>query len=173
MTGRPARPLPASLWRDPVHWLAFGFGSGALPLAPGTWGTLAAVPLYLVLARLPAPWYGVAVAAMFLAGIWICGRTARDLGVHDHPGIVWDEIVGYLIAMAAAGVGAIEMIAGFLLFRLFDVVKPWPIRVADRHVGGGFGIMFDDALAGFYAMACLWAGQRLMSNWAQHWPAFS
>ncbi|HHH48951.1 MAG TPA: phosphatidylglycerophosphatase A [Gammaproteobacteria bacterium] len=148
---------PSSVWRNPVHFLAFGLGSGAAPVAPGTFGTLAAIPLYLLLAPLPLWGYLLAVAAVSLAGIWLCGRTSRDLGVHDHPGIVWDEFAGYLVTMIAAPAGWLWIAAGFVLFRLFDILKPWPIRWIDRRVHGGLGIMLDDLLAGVLAALVLQA----------------
>ncbi|QKT02868.1 phosphatidylglycerophosphatase A [Ectothiorhodospiraceae bacterium 2226] len=143
------------VWRKPSHFLAFGFGSGLARFAPGTWGTVAAIPLYLVMAPLTFWAYLGVTALLFGIGVWLCEVTSRDLGVHDHPGIVWDEIVGYLIAMAAAPVGWAWMLAGFVLFRLFDIWKPWPIRRLDRQVSGGFGIMVDDVLAGVYAAVLL------------------
>jgi phosphatidylglycerophosphatase A len=163
---RRSPPLPAGFWHHPVHLLALGLGSGMLPLAPGTWGTLFAIPVFLLLAQLPMAWLFATVALLFAAGVWLCGRTASDLGVHDHSAIVWDEVVGYCITMApfAVGAGTAELVAGFVLFRLFDVVKPWPIRAADRRVHGGFGIMLDDALAAGYAMLCLWGGQWLLER---------
>ncbi len=139
----------------PVHWLAFGLGAGLAPKAPGTFGTLAAVPLYLLLAPLPLPAYLAVVAVLALLGIGVCGRTARDLGVHDHPGIVWDEVVGYLLTMSAAPPGWGWVLAGFVLFRLFDILKPWPIGWLDRRIGGGLGIMLDDLLAGALALVVL------------------
>jgi phosphatidylglycerophosphatase A len=154
MTESPASS-PGSLWRDPLHLLAFGLGAGLAPVAPGTAGTLVAVPLYLLVWNWPTVWYAVLVCAMLLAGIWICGRTARALGVHDHPGIVWDEIVGLLITMSLAPAGWPWLLAGFLFFRFFDIVKPWPIHWLDRHTPGGLGIMLDDVLAGVYAGICL------------------
>lgn len=138
-----------------MHWIAFGLGVGALPLAPGTFGTLLAVPLYLLLDALSAGPYLLVVAVLFLAGVGICGQTARALAVHDHPAIVFDEVVGFLIAMTAAPTGAWWIVAGFVLFRLFDIWKPWPVRWVDRRVAGGWGIMLDDAVAGFYAAAVL------------------
>ena len=137
--------------RKPVHLLAFGFGSGLAPKAPGTFGTLAAVPLYLLMAGLSLPIYLGLVLAGTLLGIWICGRASDDLGVHDHGGIVWDEIIGYLLTMAFAPPGWAWMLIGFLLFRFFDILKPWPIRWLDRQVSGGVGIMLDDLLAGVFA----------------------
>ena len=137
--------------RNPIHLMAFGFGSGLSPKAPGTLGTLVAVPLYLLLAPLSAPLYLALVAAGFLAGIGICGRTSRDLGVHDHGGIVWDEIIGYLVAMSLAPPAWWWILPGFVLFRFFDILKPWPIAWLDRSVAGGVGIMLDDVAAGLYA----------------------
>ena len=140
---------------SPVHFLAFGLGSGLAPKAPGTFGTLAAVPFYWLLAMLPLWAYGLAVVMAAIAGVWICGESSRRLGVHDHGGIVWDEFVGLWITLFAAPQGWLWLIVGFALFRLFDIWKPWPIRMADRQVSGGFGIMLDDILAGLYALASL------------------
>jgi len=141
----------ARVLRDPVLFLAFGFGSGLAPKAPGTVGTLAAVPLYLLLTPLSAVGYLGVVLAVVLAGIWICGRASQTLGSHDHPGIVWDEFAGFLVAMIPASGSWISLVAGFVLFRFFDIWKPWPIRLADKKVGGGFGVMLDDLLAGIPA----------------------
>ena len=153
----PSRPRPdtAFVFGDAGHLLAFGFGAGLAPVAPGTAGTLVAVPLYLALAALPLAAYLVVVTAAFAFGIWLCGRSAAALGVHDHSGIVWDELVGYWVTMALVAPGAWQVVLGFLLFRLFDVWKPWPIGVLDRRVRGGLGIMLDDVLAGVFAAACL------------------
>jgi phosphatidylglycerophosphatase A len=141
--------------RNPVHLLAFGLGSGVSPVAPGTLGTLVAVPLYLLLEPLSLFSYLVTVAVAFVAGVWLCDQTSRDLGVHDHGGIVWDEIVGYLVTMALAPEGWLWMLVGFVLFRIFDIFKPWPIGLLDKHVEGGFGIMVDDLLAGIYALVAM------------------
>ena len=149
-------PIPASLLRDPGHFLALGFGSGLAPRAPGTFGTLAAIPVYLLCAQLPLMFYLLAVAGAFALGVYLCGRTARALGVHDHPGIVWDEVVGYLLTMAFAPPGWLWVAAGFVCFRLFDIWKPWPIRAFDRSVHGGLGIMLDDLLAGAAAALLVW-----------------
>jgi phosphatidylglycerophosphatase A len=146
---------PASVWRNPVHFLAFGLGSGAAPFAPGTFGTLAAVLLYLLLPDMSSIAYLVFLLIGFGAGVWLCGKTANDIGVHDHGGIVWDEFIGFWLTMFWAPPGLIWLVLGFLLFRLFDIVKPWPIRWFDKHVHGGFGIMIDDVLAGLMAMLCL------------------
>ncbi|MCB1860557.1 MAG: phosphatidylglycerophosphatase A [Gammaproteobacteria bacterium] len=142
-------------WSNPVHLLAFGLGAGAFPRAPGTAGTLAAVPLYLLLQQMPGGLYLLLVLLLFLLGIWLCGRTSRDLGVHDHGGIVWDEWVGLLVTMWLAPVGWGWLCTGFLLFRLFDILKPWPIGWLDRRVGGGLGIMLDDLIAGLFGFAVL------------------
>lgn len=142
---------PPSVWRNPIHFAAFGFGAGAIKIAPGTFGTLAAIPLCILLQDLPLLMYISITAALFLLGVWLCQITTRDLGVHDHPGIVWDEIVGYLITMIAAPAGWLWIVLGFALFRFFDIWKPWPINLLDRHVKGGFGVMIDDVMAGVYA----------------------
>ncbi|KPK55321.1 MAG: phosphatidylglycerophosphatase [Gammaproteobacteria bacterium SG8_31] len=151
MMTRGNSPTFANLLRRPVHLLAFGFGAGLSPTAPGTAGTLLAVPLVFLLRDLGAVEYLLLAAGLFVAGVWLCGRTARDLQVHDHPGIVWDEIVGYLVTMAWAPKQWNWIIGGFLLFRLFDIFKPWPIRTVDRRLRGGVGIMLDDLLAGLAA----------------------
>lgn len=150
-------------WSNPVHLLAFGLGSGAVPKAPGTAGTIAAIPLYLLLQPLAPLFYLLLVAGLFLAGVWLCGRTSRDLGVHDHGGIVWDEWVGFLFTLWLAPSGWIWLLAGFVLFRLFDILKPWPINWLDRRIGGGLGIMLDDLLAGFYGFALLQLGVYLFN----------
>jgi len=148
---------------SPVHWLAFGLGSGFAPKAPGTVGSAAAILLYLLLAELPLAVYCVIVVLAFVAGVWICGATSRQLGVHDHGGIVWDEFVGVWITLAAVPPTPGGVLFGFLLFRLLDIVKPLPIKWADKKVDGGFGIMLDDAIAGILAAACLQAGFLLIA----------
>ncbi len=152
---------PRPDWSNPVHLLAFGLGSGAVPKAPGTAGTLAAIPLYLLLQPLSPLFYLLLVMALFVLGIWLCGKTARDLGVHDPGGIVWDEWVGFLVTLWLAPSGWVWLVSGFLLFRVFDILKPWPIRWLDRQVEGGVGIMLDDLLAGVYAFALLQLGVYL------------
>jgi len=159
---------PVELARDPLHLLAFGLGSGLIPFAPGTFGTLAAIPLYLLLRPLPLALYLPLVLVLFIAGVALCGRTAHALGVHDHPAIVFDEVVGYLVTMVLAPSTWWAVAAGFLLFRLFDILKPWPVSRADLRVGGGLGIMLDDLLAGLYALAVL----QLLAHWGLlHWGA--
>lgn len=138
-----------------VHWIAFGFGSGTSPKAPGTMGSLAALLTLPVFGVLSWPLQLAWVVVAFVVGIWLCGRTAEDLRVHDHPGIVWDEFVGIWIVFIAVPLTWPNIVLGFLLFRFFDVIKPWPIRWLDRKVKGGFGIMIDDVLAGIMAWLLL------------------
>jgi phosphatidylglycerophosphatase A len=136
---------------QPVHLLALGFGSGLVPVAPGTFGSLVGLAFALALAPLGLAWNLLAVVVATVAGIWICGESARRLGVHDHPAIVWDEVAGMMIAMLAAPDAWWGAPAAFVLFRIFDIAKPWPIREIDHGMGGGAGIMLDDVLAGLFA----------------------
>src|SRR5690606_481353 len=129
--------------------------SGLAPVAPGTFGTLAALPFWCGLQLLSPPWYWLAMALATGLGVYVCGRTARDLGVHDHGALVWDEFVGIWIALAGAPLHWLWMFAGFALFRLLDVWKPWPIRWFDRHVNGGLGVMIDDVVAGLLVWLAL------------------
>ncbi|MEO9653578.1 phosphatidylglycerophosphatase A family protein [Marinomonas sp.] len=152
-----ANSAPASVWRNPIHFLAFGLGSGAAPKAPGTFGTLAAVPFFLLMQNLSANQYLMVLIVTSLIGIYLCGKTSKDLGVHDHAGIVWDEFVGFWITMWLAPTGWQYIVLGFVLFRLFDILKPWPISWVDKHVHGGFGIMLDDILAGLMSFVVLQA----------------
>ncbi|WP_372863972.1 phosphatidylglycerophosphatase A [Spongiibacter sp.] len=149
------KTIPPALLRNPIHLLSLGFGSGLAPKAPGTFGTLAALPLWFALQYLPASSYIAVVVAAFALGVYLCGETARALGVHDHGGIVWDEFVGLWIALFLLPPGWPWLLLGFALFRLFDIWKPWPIRVLDARVHGGLGIMIDDVLAGIYAFFVL------------------
>ena len=136
---------------QPVHLLALGFGAGLVPVAPGTFGSLVGLAFALALAPLGLAWNLLAVVVATVAGIWICGESARRLGVHDHPAIVWDEVAGMMIAMLAAPDAWWGAPAAFVLFRIFDIAKPWPIREIDHGMGGGAGIMLDDVLAGLFA----------------------
>ncbi|MCC6202368.1 MAG: phosphatidylglycerophosphatase A [Gammaproteobacteria bacterium] len=149
------RPAPRDLLGQPGHWPALGFGAGLAPRAPGTAGTLVGVALMYALRDIPWPGYLALVVLGFAFGVWFCARTARALGVHDHPAIVWDEVIGYLVTMALGPATGAWPWVGFVLFRLFDIVKPWPISWLDRRVGGGFGIMVDDLLAAVYALATM------------------
>lgn len=162
MTTSAPEALPRPNLAHPLHFLAFGMGSGCSPKAPGTMGTLVAMVLYLPLSYLPSWWYLAVTLLVILSGIWICDWSARQLGVHDHPGIVWDEIAGYLVTMLWAPSGLIWMLVGFVLFRLFDILKPWPIGWLDRRVGGGLGIMLDDVVAGIAAMVCIQVAAQLL-----------
>jgi phosphatidylglycerophosphatase A len=145
---------PRSIWRSsPGHFLAFGFGSGLAPVAPGTFGTLAALPLWWVLSPLAVLPYLAVATLLFVVGVAVCARTTRALGVHDHSAIVWDEVVGFLLTMTAAPAVWWAPVVGFAAFRLFDITKPWPIRWIDRRVEGGLGIMLDDMLAAVPAWA--------------------
>ena len=138
------------------HWIAFGFGSGLAPWAPGTFGTLAAVPLYWLLQPLSLAAYLALLLVFSGIGVWACGRTARELGSKDPSAIVWDEVVGYLLAMTGSPGGWPWAVAGFVVFRLFDIWKPWPVHVLDQRVTGGLGIILDDLAAGAMAWAVLW-----------------
>ncbi len=137
--------------RDPVHWLAFGLGTGLLPRAPGTWGSLLAVAIFWTLPPVPLPVMLPALAVAFVAGCVICGTSARRLGVHDHGGIVLDEIVAMLGVLSVTPRSPGWTLVAFLAFRFFDIAKPWPIREADHRLTGGLGIMLDDVLAALYA----------------------
>ena len=154
-------PNFSALIRQPIPLLALGFGSGLAPKAPGTFGTLAAIPFYLAIAQLPLWGQGLVVLLAFVVGIYLCQATADALGVHDHPAIVWDEFVGLWLTMMVLPLCGIPLtfswlVLGFVLFRFFDIVKPWPIRLIDQKVSGGLGIMLDDILAGVYAALLLW-----------------
>ena len=152
---KPPDNLARTVMTDPVHILAFGFGAGLAPFAPGTFGSLPGVLLF---------WFtmdfglyvqlGVALSAT-LAGVWICGESARRIGVHDHGGIVWDEIVGMYLTLMVATFSVTGWILAFVLFRVMDIVKPWPIRGLDHRIGGGVGIMLDDLVAALYAAVLL------------------
>ena len=152
---KPPDNLARTVMTDPVHILAFGFGAGLAPFAPGTFGSLPGVLLF---------WFtmdfglyvqlGVALSAT-LAGVWICGESARRIGVHDHGGIVWDEIVGMYLTLMVATFSVTGWILAFVLFRVMDIVKPWPIRGLDHRIGGGVGIMLDDLVAALYAAILL------------------
>ena len=149
---------PASIWRNPVHFLAFGLGTGASPYAPGTVGTLLGIPLVILLAQWPLWVYIIVSSVLIIVGIWVCDKTSKDIGEHDHGGIVIDEVAGYLVTMFTVPVNMWTLIAAFFVFRFFDILKPWPIGWLDKRVQGGFGIMVDDLLAGVYGLAVMWIG---------------
>jgi phosphatidylglycerophosphatase A len=146
-----------------VHLLALGFGTGLSPWAPGTFGTLLALPIAWLMADLPQAWrIAIAIAAV-PAGIWVCGVSARRLGVHDHPGIVFDEIAAMLLLALILPKDPISFAIAFILFRFFDIAKPWPIRDMDHRLHGGIGIMLDDLMAAVYSAASFWLIRYLQS----------
>lgn len=154
MTTSPPEPGWRFL-RHPAHLFALGFGAGLSRRAPGTFGTLVALPLFALLLPLP-PWAHYAViAALFALGIPLCATAGRNLGVPDHGSIVWDEIVAMLLVLEFTPRSWPWWLAAFLLFRLFDIWKPFPIRQCDARLKGGFGVMFDDLLAAVYAILAL------------------
>jgi phosphatidylglycerophosphatase A len=141
---------------NPVHFLALGFGLGLAPKAPGTFGTLAALPFIFLTMNCPL-WLQISLAIVLsVVGFWICGKAADDAKVHDHPAIVWDEVAGFYITMIGVAISWQTLLVGFALFRFFDIVKPWPIKLLDKKAPGGFGIMIDDILAGVFSLACLY-----------------
>jgi len=144
------------VYSNPVYCLAFGFGSGLSPKAPGTIGTLAALPFWFLIAPLPLFWQMLVIIAAFFIGITLCDKTSKALNVHDHGGIVWDEFVGVWITLLFAPFTPLGVLLSFVLFRFFDVVKPWPIKWLDKKVHGGFGIMIDDVVAGLMAGVVIW-----------------
>lgn len=146
---------------DPVQMLALGFGSGLAPRAPGTAGTLAAIVIDLLLRPLGLTPRVIICALALLAGSWICDASARRLGVHDHPAIVWDEIAAFLLVLLFVPLSALWIAVAFVIFRILDIWKPWPIRELDHSIGGGFGIMLDDVLAAVITVAIMAALLKL------------
>jgi phosphatidylglycerophosphatase A len=157
---KPSRGFAVS---HPAHLVAFGFGAGLSPWAPGTMGTLVAWPVgwFFATAYPPAVLLGL-IAALFVVGVWACGVTGRRLGVHDHHGMVWDEIVAFLLILAVLPHGFFWQLAGFVAFRFFDILKPPPIRWFERRYVGGFGVMGDDILAAGYALLVLAVAKRAL-----------
>lgn len=147
--------LQQKVWQDPFYFTAFGFGLGNLPKAPGTWGSLLGILFYLVFSNYQAWQYLVIVLACFIFGVWLCDKVSRDIGIRDYPGIVWDEVVGMMLTLSAFKSFWSTIILAFILFRLFDIFKPWPISWIEKQVDGGLGIMLDDVLAGLMAWCCL------------------
>ncbi|MBU1689391.1 MAG: phosphatidylglycerophosphatase A [Gammaproteobacteria bacterium] len=146
---------PKFVFSHPAHFFAFGFGSGLSPYAPGTVGTLVAFPLFFLLSTLDPVIYFSLVAVLYAAGIWFCEVAGKSLGVSDHGGIVWDEIVAFLLVLHFSPPTLLGYASAFCLFRLFDIWKPFPIRYVDQRIHGGFGVMFDDLLAAIYAVVGL------------------
>lgn len=149
------KPIPKSIWTNPIHFIACGFGIGALPIMPGTFATIAAIPLYLLLVQLPLSGYIAITLLLNLVGIYLCGKTNRDFGTNDHPAAVWDEIAAFPIVMIAIPTTWYTILLGVILFRIFDIWKPGPIGWIDRHVHGGLGVMLDDVAAALVSLALL------------------
>ena len=139
--------IPHSVWRNPLHFIACGFGVGACPFFPGTMGTLLAIPFVMIFSSLSLPFYLLICLVLFLLGIYLCDVTNQDFGTQDHPAIVFDELATFPIVMILIPVNGYFLLIGFVLFRFFDIVKPGPIRWVDQHVHNGFGVMLDDLLA--------------------------
>lgn len=148
-------PIPDSMWQKLSHFIAFGFGAGAMPLAPGTFATLIAIPFYLALQSLPFLTYLVMLLIIIVGSMVLSHRVEKEINVHDHQGMCLDEIVGYLVTMTAVPIGWTWVILGFILFRIFDIWKPWPIHFIDEKVSGGVGVILDDVLAGIYSCLIL------------------
>lgn len=142
---------------NPVHFLALGFGTGLSPIMPGTVGSLAALPLLWALASASLTTFLLVTVLVCAIGVYLCDKTASDMQVHDHGSIVWDEVAGMLLTFILVPINFTTLAAGFLLFRVFDIVKPWPISVADKKLHGGVGIMLDDIIAGVMACASMHA----------------
>lgn len=147
---------------DPVNFLAFGFGTGLAPIAPGTFGSLPGVLLFWLTMDFGLYVQLGVAAALVVSGVWICGESARRIGVHDYGGIVWDEIAGMYVTLLAAPVSLLGWVLAFVLFRITDIVKPWPIRDLDHRIEGGLGIMLDDLVAALYAALLLGLYRWLM-----------
>lgn len=157
-----SKPTVKLLLSHPAHFFSLGLGSGLFPVAPGTAGSILAWPLYWLLReQFSFAAFGVLIAACFAAGVWMCGLTGRALGVSDHGAIVWDEIVAVWLVMWLVPQTWLWQLAALAVFRLFDILKPWPIRVADKRFKNGFGVMFDDLLAALFSLAVLWIAQVL------------
>lgn len=138
--------------KTPTQFFATGFGSGCAPVAPGTFGTLASIPFWVALSFLSVPTYAAVVSITFVFGCLVSEQASRELGVHDHGGIVIDEFVGFFITMFLVPLSIVNIVLGFIVFRIFDVLKPWPIKWVDQKMKGGVGIMVDDVLAGFMSL---------------------
>ena len=163
MTGAILRPSLRFMLSHPAHLVAMGFGTGLSPFAPGTVGTVLGFPLYAVFALWLRPYEILALAVpLFALGVWACERTGRALGISDHSGMVWDEVVAFLVILVFTPQRWPWLAAAFFVFRFFDVVKPPPIRYFDRNVKGGFGVMLDDLLAAGYTLLVLSVGKQLI-----------
>jgi phosphatidylglycerophosphatase A len=152
----PPAPTGRFAWSHPAHFIALGLGSGLIPFAPGTVGTLLAIPVFYALAFVLSPRAMLlACAVMFVIGVWACGRTGRDLGAEDHGSMNWDELVAFVFVLTFVPLSLKWNAAAFVLFRFFDIVKPPPVSTVDRLVGGGLGVMLDDFVAAAYTLLLL------------------
>lgn len=154
-SGLKSRPDLADLFRSPQNFLAFGFGAGLVPVAPGTAGSLCALPAIWLMSGLEPAVYLAVCAACFVIGVWACGEAERYLSASDPSPVVWDEMVGMQITLLLVPITWLHVLMGFVLFRFFDIAKPWPIGLVERKARGGLGIMLDDALAGLLAALAL------------------
>lgn len=144
-----------AIWKYPIHFLAYGLGTGLMPVAPGTFGSLIGVVLFRFMSLMKPLPYAAVVIVMFVAGIFICGQTARDVSAIDPGFIVYDEVVGFLVAMYLMPATFRWLAAGFVIYRIFDIWKPFPIHYVESHLGLGSGIMTDDVIAGLYTLVIL------------------
>jgi phosphatidylglycerophosphatase A len=148
---------------DPVHFIAFGFGSGLMPIAPGTWASLFTAVAFWFLPEMSTTLILALTGILFLFGIWVCGESSRRLKVHDFQGIVFDEVVGMLATLSVVIHDPVWIIVAFVFFRIADIWKPWPIRDVDHSLTGGLGIMLDDLLAAVYAALATFSMQYLFT----------
>ncbi len=159
----PKQPDIKFILSHPAHFLSFGFGSGLSPFAPGTMGTLVTFPLYFLMAHLVSHQALIIITVLaFVAGVWFCDKTGKALGVSDHGGIVWDEIVAFMLVLMFIPQTLWWFGIAFGLFRLFDIWKPFPIRYFDHRIKNGFGVMFDDLLAAIYALVVIQGLQAVL-----------
>lgn len=149
---KPAPPLPKEIWTNPLYFIAFGLGSGISPIAPGTIATLVAIPFYLLLRLLSWPHYLLFVVFFIIFSSWLSDKISKATHTHDHPGMCIDEFAGFFVTMIYAPSGLPWIVLGFILFRLFDIWKPWPIRYIDEKIDNGWGMILDDVVAGLFAM---------------------
>jgi len=143
------------VWRNPHYFIAFGVGSGLSPIAPGTMGTLAAIPIYLLMVQMPTIFYLIGIIGLYYLGVYVSEKVSIDIGIDDYSGIVIDEIVGFLITMMFIPPTMGNMVLGFVVFRFFDILKPWPISFIERRFKGGVGVMLDDVVAGLFAFVTI------------------
>lgn len=143
-------PIPEGVFEKPLYFIAFGFGVGIIPFAPGTFGTLFAAFLYSLLPILSFSSHLIITVFITIISIFICDKVSREIELHDHPGMCLDEFPGFFVSMLFAPAGWVGLISAIILFRIFDIIKPWPINWIDKNVHGGFGMVLDDVLAGVY-----------------------